>query len=292
MARKIWRRKGTLVGVTVIGTIIAALILFQLTPKYTSTATVMIDPRESKVLDVQAVLSGMPADQETIESEIEVLLSRRLAERVIQKLALYRSPEFNARLRPVSGTQKMLRALNPKSLIPDSMLEWMNLASTGPGLTEEQILEKERIGIIDEHLDKLAVKRVGRSRVIAISVTLANPALAAAVANAVADLYIVEQLEAKFEATRRATEWLNDRLAGLRDAVQKSSTCGERSVPRSTRSCRDCGTKWPWRGRAKTRWPVTCGAWNPASRVSTSARSSSVRCSARRPRTARCTRPF
>lgn len=188
MARKIWRRKGTLVGVTVIGTIIAALILFQLTPKYTSTATVMIDPRESKVLDVQAVLSGMPADQETIESEIEVLLSRRLAERVIQKLALYRSPEFNARLRPVSGTQKMLRALNPKSLIPDSMLEWMNLASTGPGLTEEQILEKERIGIIDEHLDKLAVKRVGRSRVIAISVTLANPALAAAVANAVADL--------------------------------------------------------------------------------------------------------
>lgn len=227
MIRKIWRRKGTLVGVTVIGTLIATLILFQLTPKYTSMATVMIDPRESQVLDIQAVLSGMPADQETIESEIEVLMSRRLAERVIQKLALYRSPEFNARLRPVSGTRKILRSLNPKSLVPDSMLEWMNLASTGPGLTEEQILGKERIGIIDAHLDKLDVKRVGRSRVIAISVTLANPALAASVANGVADLYIVEQLEAKFDATRRATEWLNDRLAGLRDAVQKSEQAVE-----------------------------------------------------------------
>lgn len=228
LARKIWRRKGTLVGVTVIGTVMAALVLFQLTPKYTSMATVMIDPRENQVLDVQSVLSGLPADQETIESEIEVLLSRRLAERVIRKLALYRSPEFNARLRPASGAQKIMRRLNPKSLVPDSVLEWLSLSSAGPGLIEEQLLEKERIGIIDTHLDKLDVKRVGRSRVISISVTLANPALAASVANAVADLYIVEQLEAKFEATRRATEWLNERLAGLRGAVQKSEQAVER----------------------------------------------------------------
>lgn len=222
LIRKVWRRKGTLIGVTALGTIIAALILFQITPVYTSTATVMVDPRKDTAVDVEAVLSGLPADQETIESEIEVLRSRRLAERVVQKLKLYESPEFNARLAPVSGFRKFARALNPKSLIPQSLLEWLDLAETGPTLTEEQLLERERIGVIDAHLDKLGIARVGRSRVIAISITLANPALAASVANTVADLYIVEQLEAKFEATRRATEWLNERLTGLRQAVQKS----------------------------------------------------------------------
>lgn len=227
IARKIWRRKGTLIGVTLIGTITAALILTQLSPKYTATATVMVDPRENKVLNVEAVLSGLPADQQTIESEIEVLMSRRLAERVIQKLGLYRTQAYNARLRPVTGMQKFKRSLSPKALIPDSVLELLNLDSRGDGLTEEQLLEKERIAIIDEYLNTLSVKRVGRSRVIAISITLGSPAVAASVANTVSDLYIVEQLEAKFDATRRATEWLNQRLAGLRAAVQKSEQAVE-----------------------------------------------------------------
>src|SRR3979490_429203 len=39
---------------------------------------------------------------------------------------------------------------------------------------------------------------------------------AATIANAVADAYIEDQLQAKFEATRRASEWLEQRIAELR----------------------------------------------------------------------------
>src|SRR5262249_6996419 len=53
-----------------------------------------------------------------------------------------------------------------------------------------------------------------------------NPDLAAQVANAVADAYIVDQLEAKYQATRRASVWLQDRLRELR---QQASTA-ERAV--------------------------------------------------------------
>jgi len=225
--RKIWRRKGTLIGVTMLGSIVAALVLLQMTPQFTSTATVMIDPRKDTVVNVEAVLSGLPADQESIESEIEVLRSRSLAERVIQKLQLFESPEYNSRLVPETGFQNFLKAIHPRSLIPNSVLEWLDLATSDTVLTEEQLLEKERISVIDAHLKKLGVGRIGRSRVIAISITLADPALAASVANTVGDLYIVEQLEAKFEATRRATEWLDERLTGLRASVQKSERAVE-----------------------------------------------------------------
>lgn len=226
--RKVWRRKGTLVGVTLIGTIIAMLVVNQMTPRYSASATVMVDPRESRVVDVEAVISGLPADQETIESEIQVLTSRGLAERVAQKLRLFNDPEFNSRLRPVSKWATWKGYLSPGRYIPDDVKELFSSGEKPPPLSEEQALEIERVAIISGLLGAISVERVGRSRVIGIYATSQNPATAAKIANTLADLYIVEQLEAKFEATRRATEWLNERLTGLRASVQNSEQAVER----------------------------------------------------------------
>jgi succinoglycan biosynthesis transport protein ExoP len=227
LGRKLWRRKNVVLGITALGTVASVLILMQMTPLYTARSTVMVDPRQDKVLNMEAVLSGLPADQETIESEIEVLTSRGLAERVVKKLSLYGDPEFNGRLRPPTMWSELRAALSPRNLLPAEFLEMIGIATGGPPLTEEQILENERIATIDELIGKMDVRRVGRSRVIGISVKLADAGRAAEVANTVADLYIVEQLEAKFEATRRATEWLNDRLSGLRLEVQRTEQAVE-----------------------------------------------------------------
>lgn len=225
--RKIWRRKTVLLSVTVLGTVVAALILLQLTPQYTAVSTVMVDPRESKVVNVEAVLSGLPADMETIESEIEVLRSRGLAERVIKKLKLYEDSEFNTRLKPPGLMSGIREFLTPRNLLPDPVLDMLSIPRNVAPVTEEQLLEKERVAIIDALLDRLEVERVGRSRVIEIGVSHPDPARAAATANTVADLYIVEQLEAKFDATRRATEWLNERLISLRADVEETERAVE-----------------------------------------------------------------
>ena len=226
--QKIWRRKGTLVGVTLIGTLIASLIVFQLTPRYIADATVMVDPRENRVVDVEAVFSGLPADQETIESEIQVLTSRGLADRVAQKLRLYGSPEFNVRLRPVSLLATWKGYLSPAQYIPQDVIDLFSSGKKSISLSEEQAMERERVAIINRLLGSLEVDRVGRSRVINISVSSEEPAMAARIANTVADMYIVEQLEAKFEATRRATQWLNERLTGLKESVKDSEQAVER----------------------------------------------------------------
>ena len=56
--------------------------------------------------------------------------------------------------------------------------------------------------------------------VLAISVTATDPAKAARLANAVADAYLVDQLDTRFEAAKRASSWLSDRLVGLRDQLR------------------------------------------------------------------------
>ena len=62
---------------------------------------------------------------------------------------------------------------------------------------------------------------------IAINARTTDPKLAAALANTVSDLYLLEQLDAKFEATRRATDWLNDRVGELRLQVEASERAVE-----------------------------------------------------------------
>src|SRR5262249_16767690 len=62
----------------------------------------------------------------------------------------------------------------------------------------------------------------GRSYIIKIRFEDHDPALAALIANTVADVYLQDQLQVKYAATRRATDWLNQHLAELRDSVRDS----------------------------------------------------------------------
>src|ERR1700683_4415209 len=90
-------------------TVISATIVFQLVPKYTAEASVILDPRKTpQVLDMQAVLSGLPADTEVVQGEAQVLKSNSLAEEVVKRTNLIAVPEFNARLRSDSFSTALL----------------------------------------------------------------------------------------------------------------------------------------------------------------------------------------
>ncbi len=238
LVRKLWRRKMVVFGTVVTLTTLAFVTVNQITPRYTGQTFVMIDVRKTQVVDVEAVMSGLPSDIATIVSEVQVLQSRGLAQKVIERLRLDRNPEFNEELRPKSGFEElkitMAELLNPWNYLPEEWLAVMEQWSVivfGPReekeLSEEEKAERQHIDVIDVVLDGLRVKPQGRSRVIGIAFESENPRTAASAANAFADLYIVDQLEAKFEATQRATAWLSDRLTDLREKVEASERAVE-----------------------------------------------------------------
>ena len=222
--RKIWRRKKVLIGTILVVMVATLVIVSQLTPRYTSVAQVMIDPRQNNVVDIESVISGLPPDMETIESELQILKSRRLAENVIKKLRLYEDPEFNEALRPLPGWHSYLDVTR---YIPDQLLTWLRPSTPAAVLTEEEKQDRIRVEIIDNFLDNLELGRSGRSRMIEIRFSSQSAKTSALVTNAMADTYIVDQLEAKFEATKRATEWLNERVSALRSAVTESERAVE-----------------------------------------------------------------
>ena len=69
--------------------------------------------------------------------------------------------------------------------------------------------------MIAAFLGRLSATRVGISNVIEISYNSSSPERAAEIANATAKAYIADQLNAKFEANRSATSWLQERLRAL-----------------------------------------------------------------------------
>ncbi len=220
----LWRRRTVVLG-TVFGlTVLALVVVFQLTPLYRAETLVMIDTRKTQVVDVEAVLTGLPADTETIQSEILVIGSRGLAEKVIDRLGLWLDPEFNEELRPPNP---IARLLDPRGYLP---AEW--LAALSGGATLEALSEQERVEFwrargIDTFLEGLEVEVVGRSRVIRIAMESERPRIAARVSNSLAELYVVSQLETMFEATRRANAWLSGRVADLRQELSHSEKAVE-----------------------------------------------------------------
>ncbi|MFY8208081.1 MAG: GumC family protein, partial [Caulobacter sp.] len=188
--------------------VFAAVVLFTLqqTPKYTAISQVMLDVRKEQVTDMSAVLSGLPADSSVVDTEVEVLKSRSLAARVVKDLKLEQDPYFNPYLADSKGAAAWLSSIRKAAAPMDKV--------------DPTELQRRRERIVDNVLTGLKVRRAGLTYLISIEYTHQDPKRAAELSNAFANLYLTEQLEAKFDATQKANEWLDTRVAELRDQVQ------------------------------------------------------------------------
>ena len=196
--------------------------MFQLEPRYTASSSILIGVPKTNVVDIEQVLSAGLGNDAAILSEVEVLRSRRLAARVIEKLNLGAMEEFNPDLRP----RGLLSRIKPTQWIPESWRE--SLGMEAPVELDEE--EKSRLVMVkatDIYLKKLKINPVKRSNVIKASFESTNPKIAAAIANELPESYIIGQMEAKLEATEKATKWLNEQLSDLKERVEQSEKAVE-----------------------------------------------------------------
>jgi succinoglycan biosynthesis transport protein ExoP len=192
-----------LVGWVIVAVTIAVMYAFTATPLYTATTDLTIDSRKIQVFtnnqgNQNQVVGDNSLDSSQVESEVELLGSESIAVAVIRDLKLTQDPEF------VSTRRGLL----------------MGLVSTIFGINEDANAlsdsERERIAIAGFH-GNLSVRRVGLTYVLEISFRSSDPQKAAKIANAVADAYINDQLNTKYQAARRASVWLQERIGELRE---------------------------------------------------------------------------
>ncbi|MGY6627958.1 MAG: polysaccharide biosynthesis tyrosine autokinase [Oceanicaulis sp.] len=206
------RRFWTLIAVAALVFTSVVVVTLQMTPKYTAVSSVLLNVRQARVVDIEAVLSGAPPDSAMVDTEVEVLRSRALMGAVVDQMGLIDVPEFNADLRQPGFIDGVRASLG-------GFLGALAPARNRPAEGDELGLQaRERV--IDALKEAVTLRRSGLTYVINISVTSERPGLARDIANTYAELYLLTQLEAKFEATERANVWLNERVETLRDEVR------------------------------------------------------------------------
>jgi polysaccharide biosynthesis transport protein len=188
-----WRLIALVAGLA----IVAGIASLALSPrKYTAQADMIIDTKRVTFTQSELATENRTVEDASVESEIETTKSEKVASGVANRLHLNTDPEF------VGTGQSLKQRL------------FALLRLTGPA--SEPSNDDVMRGVIGKLRNDLRVTRVGRSYIEEIAYTSLDPNKAAIIANAFADAYIEDQLEAKFEATHRASVWLEQRIGELR----------------------------------------------------------------------------
>ena len=206
LLRAIWHQKIWVVGAILLAAGIGAYYAYFIaTPKYRATSVVLLESAGQDLIDLGAVLPTLSTDSEAINTEVEILKSRRLIERLVVREALVQDPEFNSRLQELSFGSRIIRSAK-NVFSPPAVPEVNSAAADDRDLTRA----------VNAFLARLSVRNQPGTFVLKITVTTEGAAKSARLADALAEEYILNQMDVKYEATREATAWLSSRVADLK----------------------------------------------------------------------------
>jgi succinoglycan biosynthesis transport protein ExoP len=171
-----------------------AVSLYLIPASYTASSVMMIEPRKGPF---EALTGSSLPDAVWIESQSIALKSLNVASYVVKQLRLADDPQFVRS--GVGWFDKLLFRL-------------------GWGEDPEPKTESERVGAAITALNNgLSIKRLGGSYMMQIDFRSQNKEEATKIANTMIDAYIFDQLNGKYQANRRASDWLQERLQALRE---------------------------------------------------------------------------
>ncbi|MBV8963600.1 MAG: AAA family ATPase [Hyphomicrobiales bacterium] len=215
----LYRRIGLVVGVAVLGTCLAGAVGLLIPPKYTAKAQIVVEPQAGQVNGQTA--SAPLADEPAIDTQVTMLTSHDNLQRVVDSLA--KNPESLADAsRKSSGDSD---ATSPET--PDK-----NAVSSTAAAEKLSTPAGKRIvpPTLDDLERYLRVSQERTSRVIGVSYTSTDPAIAAAIANRIVQLFVDGQSEQKREIANRELARLDDRIAELKKEVEQAGAAVQKTV--------------------------------------------------------------
>ena len=188
--RVVWKRRWNAAAIALIVIAVVGFRTFTVTPTYTAKGTLLIE-KEPNILTFEEIFQIESFRDDYYQTQYKLLQSRALAENVVERLKL---PEkMAAERKPKKGKP----ARDPKN----------------PAF---------RRSVIDSFLSRIEVRPVRMTRLVELSFKDNVPEFAAEAVNALFDSFIDMNIEAKYEATEQATEFLTGQIASLRAEIENS----------------------------------------------------------------------
>ena len=175
-------------------------------PVYRAKALIEIDKENQSIINPQEMLQLDEVSDAYLETQYKVLASDDLAERVIHQLGL----DHNAEFLPAKIHWPWRKLFSAK----DSSTPPVDSAAV-PDLAIRE-------AVLGNFQDRLDIRPIRRSRAVELRFDSQDPQLAARTVNAMAENYMQKSLEARWDTTQKASEWLTLQLKDLKARLEKS----------------------------------------------------------------------
>ncbi|MDU8914015.1 polysaccharide biosynthesis tyrosine autokinase [Aestuariicoccus sp. MJ-SS9] len=208
----LWRGKLIIAFCAMVTVLIGGYYAFVVAvPKYSATTTLALQLRNEQVVDIESVVSGVSTETSAINTELEVIRSRGLLQKLVTELNLTDDPEFNSVLRPAPAV-----SLEPLKTVIRNFFEQAKSPeasdASSDALPAEQATMNRTVGAVRS---AVSASNQRNTYVFSISAKTENPMKSARIANTLAELYIQDQVDVKFQATENAVTWLSERVVEL-----------------------------------------------------------------------------
>jgi capsular exopolysaccharide synthesis family protein len=204
--RVIQKRYPTVLVALLVVFMIGLFATFRGKPVYEARALIEIQKENPDVPTLQELFQIEGVSDAYIETQNRILKSENLARRVITQLGLEKLPEFTRR----SGSWQIAR----EKPAPEPVQ-----AGFGMSLAADKIVPEE---VLKNFEERLTVEPVKRSRLIEVTFESNDPNTAAQVVNTLTSAYIDANLEARWQAAQKASDWLSQQLLGMKAKLEKS----------------------------------------------------------------------
>jgi capsular exopolysaccharide synthesis family protein len=194
--RVVLKRRWVLVTTAAVLVALAAVWSFTRTPLYRATATLLIDEPGSSMLNIQDILNyGGYYRTDYLgtyfNTQLRLLTSRSLAERVARKMNLAGRPEMRSERGSDAGGE----------------------GGTGAPLSQAGYASVVQGG--------LGIQPVEETRLVYVSYTSPHQLLAADIVNALVEEFVNFSVETRYEATKQTSEFLTEQIAQLREDLKR-----------------------------------------------------------------------
>jgi len=203
--RAIRKRRATILTTLFVVFALGLIATLKQKPVYKARALIEIQKENPDIPTLQELFQMESISDTYLETQYRILKSENLARRVISQLELEKNPEFN----------KSAAAAPPQQQKSAAVQEFAIRGNASRNAdTNNDVLKKFQ--------DKLDVEPLKRSRLVEVTFESNDPKLAANVVNTLASSYIEENLESRWDASQKASEWLSTQLQDMKAHLEKS----------------------------------------------------------------------
>jgi len=205
--RQLWAVIGSIIFMVMVGIV----YVYNSPSIYTATTQLLIDVNNVQIVDKLTSTAGTDLGDGVIASQIELFTAEDIGDRVIRKLDLLNNPRF---MSPPPGPIGKLLGSLLSPFASKSAADGEQQTEQAAAPADQEAVKRERaLAILGSNLSAL---RVGQTYSIKLGYSDPDPQLAAQIAQTYAESYLLDQLESKYDAQRRASEWMQSRIDELR----------------------------------------------------------------------------